>query len=608
MRIRGAITAPRTADIRRRRVCALEALEQRRLLSANPIATPAIAKSGSTPGQSGYTPVQGLHAYGFDTAATSIGAVGGDGSGQTIAIVEAYNDPTLAADIHAFDQQFNLPDPPALQQINQAGGKSLPARNGIWSTETALDVEWAHAVAPQAGIVVVEASTDQISNLLMAVDTARHLPEVSVVSMSWGTDEFPTETHYDNIFTTPAGHQSVTFVASSGDAVTSDGVQWPAVSPNVVSVGGSTLTVSGPSGAAETNFAGAVSGTSKYEPTPGYQTGVSTPGARSTPDVVYDASPTPGFAVFDSNTGGWRTLGGTSSGAPQWAALLAIANQVRAGSGKASLNGATQTLPALYQYYNANQQATITTKSAITAGALLSTAGTPQATAVISALAANSGTAGTAASSTPKAHDLAKLANRHGHPAILNNLAPRSPLLQFAPSFATTNKPIAAVFSDRPIADGGVAQLANIGLTRGGGESLPDVSLLAQALPEIAMASLPRADDTIARMVAAIYGDIPLLGTGNVVSVGIESMRDAEPHRSWYIAHINVAATFGDALAAFINDSAVLPHAGIAGDPPSPNHLRAWLVTAVVLAADATALYYLASYRGRRSKLSGVQW
>ena len=186
----------------------------------------------------------------------------------------------------------------------------------VWSQETSLDVEWAHAVAPDANIVIVEAKSDQVPDLLQAVDTARHLDGVSVVSMSWGLDEFPGETAYDDLFTTPAGHASVTFVAASGDTAIATGVQWPAASPNVLSVGGTTLVIdNAASGASsEAPFAGATRGASQFESQPGYQSATAPVKTRTTPDVVYNANPVPGFAVYDSSTGGgWRTVGGTSA-------------------------------------------------------------------------------------------------------------------------------------------------------------------------------------------------------------------------------------------------------------------------------------------------------
>ena len=273
---RGAKFAPPSTGKPRRRICALEVLEGRRLLSANPTATPALIGNSSTPGVPGYTPSQVLHAYGFDTAAATIGAVGGDGTGQTIAIVEAYRSPTLVADVQQFDLQFGIPDAPSLTEVDQNGGSSLPAANGSWGLESTLDVEWKRiAVAPAPILSSSRPSRAQLSDLLAAVrNTARNFSNVSVVSMSWGVDEFSGETAYDGILTTPAGHQPITFVAAVGDKGSKLDIQWPAASPNVVGVGGSTLTVNtitDASGVTETTWSGAVTGISQYESPPAYQ-------------------------------------------------------------------------------------------------------------------------------------------------------------------------------------------------------------------------------------------------------------------------------------------------------------------------------------------------
>ena len=111
----------------------------------------------STAGPTGYSPAQIRQAYGFDKIAFNNGTVAGDGSGTTIAIVDAYDDPNIANDLHQFDLQFGLPDP-VLTKVNQTRRRRLPAANAGWITEIALDVEWAHAIAPQANILLVEAN------------------------------------------------------------------------------------------------------------------------------------------------------------------------------------------------------------------------------------------------------------------------------------------------------------------------------------------------------------------------------------------------------------------------------------------------------------------
>src|SRR5207237_345698 len=155
--------------------------------------------------------------------------VAGDGAGTTIAIVDAYDDPKIANDLHQFDVAWGLPDP-VFTKVNQTGGTTYPAANGGWASEIALDVEWAHAIAPKANILLVEASSNSYANLFAAVQYAAKQPGVVAVSMSFGGGEFSGETSYDSVFLTPSGHNGVTFIASSGDSGAP--VSYPAGSPN----------------------------------------------------------------------------------------------------------------------------------------------------------------------------------------------------------------------------------------------------------------------------------------------------------------------------------------------------------------------------------------
>src|SRR5262249_41583122 len=109
-------------------------------------------------------------------------------------------------------------------------------------------VEWAHAIAPGANIVLVEAASDSLDDLFGAVRYVSQLAGVSVISMSWGTSEFSSESTYDSLFATPAGHDTVTYVAASGDSGSWSGPMYPSVSPNVLAVGGTTLTLSAGNG------------------------------------------------------------------------------------------------------------------------------------------------------------------------------------------------------------------------------------------------------------------------------------------------------------------------------------------------------------------------
>jgi subtilase family serine protease len=342
-----------------------------------------------------FDPTQIANAYSFSQVSysTASGMVPANGAGQTIAIVDAYDDPKIASDLHHFDQTFGLPDPPSFTKVMQSG----TVANAAWASEIALDVEWAHAIAPGARILLVEARSEDSSDLMNAVRYAASQPGVSVVSMSWGGGEFSSEASFDSYFTTPAGHAGVTFVASSGDA---GSPTWPGISPNVLSVGGTTLQLtSNGSYGSESAWSQSGGGVSTYEPRPGYQVYASTGSLRrTTPDVAFNANPSTGLYVYDSYNGSWFSIGGTSAGAPQWAALVAIADQGRALQGKSSLDGPTQTMYALYRM---SQTAEYTYYHDVVSGASNNSAGigydratglgSPIASQVISALVAWNG-------------------------------------------------------------------------------------------------------------------------------------------------------------------------------------------------------------------------
>ena len=309
-----------------------ESLESRCLLSTT-TSTPATDLSQITAspsiqviplvssGPTGLSPQQITSAYGVNQITFSGGKVAGNGAGQTIAIVTAYNDPKIASDLAAFDKQYGLTAPPSLT-VRNLGGSTTDAG---WALETSLDVEWAHALAPAANILVVEAGSTSLSSLFSAVSYASRQSGVSVVSMSWGTNEFWGESSYDSFFTTPAGHSGVTYVAASGDSGAWYGPMYPSVSPNVLAVGGTTLTLSGSTYNSESGWSGSTGGFSGldsywrfYEPEPSYQTaalqavGLSF-GVRTTPDVSFNADPNSGVSVYDS-----VSYSGQSGLVPAW--------------------------------------------------------------------------------------------------------------------------------------------------------------------------------------------------------------------------------------------------------------------------------------------------
>lgn len=298
----------------------------------------------------GFDPEEIRKAYGFD--GLRFGSAAADGTGQTIAIVDAFDDPTIGADLAAFDAAYGLAPPPSFRQVAQDGSRNLPSADSGWAMEIALDVEWAHALAPGANILLVEANDNSYASLMSAVDYARQAAGVSVVSMSWGGSEFAGETDYDGIFSTPSGHQGVTFFASTGDNGAPGG--FPAASSNVVAVGGTSLQLNADgSYAGESGWSGSGGGVSLYESRPQYQSGLSTPqgNGRMIPDVSFDADPNTGVAVYDSygTYSPWLQVGGTSFSSPAWAALGAVINQGRAVRGLGTLDGRSATLPMLYQ-------------------------------------------------------------------------------------------------------------------------------------------------------------------------------------------------------------------------------------------------------------------
>ncbi|MFO0950765.1 MAG: DUF4082 domain-containing protein [Isosphaeraceae bacterium] len=336
-------TRPRRGSTARRFHLQVDLLEGRELMTSTAGAATVILPSyqlvrpnaGSTPPFGAYTPAQVRDAYGFSSI--SFNGVQGDGSGQTIAIVNAYDSPNVQADLDTFSRQFGLPLT-TVTRVNQNGGASYPSvdSTGGWTLETALDVQWAHAIAPGANILLVEANSPTDADLLAAVDYASS--HANVVSMSWGGGEFSGETSlsYESHFQ----RAGVVFVSASGD--NGAPVSWPSSSPYVLSVGGTALSIaSGNVWAGETGWSGSGGGPSAYESQPAYQKGVvkQTTTRRAGPDVAYDGSPSTGFAVYDSySSGGWVQVGGTSAGSPQWAALVAIADQGRALNGKAAIN------------------------------------------------------------------------------------------------------------------------------------------------------------------------------------------------------------------------------------------------------------------------------
>jgi subtilase family serine protease len=279
------------------------------------------------------SPSQLINAYNFPTT-TASGAL--PGTGKTIAIVDAYDDPSIASDLATFDTQFGIPQlnsctisttsGPCFQKVSETGTTVYPAFNQSWSQEISLDVEYAHAVAPGASILLVEATTNGLSDLMRAIGWAA--TKAQYVSMSFGAAEVSNEKTYDAGL---AGN-TASFFAAAGDVGL--GAQWPAVSPKAISVGGTTLDLNTDGTvASETGWVNGGGGCSAYETASASQLSYPTynqsgcAGMKATPDVAADADPNTGVLVYNSNvyaeTVGWYDMGGTSLATPIWAARAA---------------------------------------------------------------------------------------------------------------------------------------------------------------------------------------------------------------------------------------------------------------------------------------------
>jgi subtilase family serine protease len=273
-----------------------------------------------------YVPADIRGAYGFNNSP----ALNYLGDGQVIAIVDAYGDSNIQSDLATFCSTYNLPAPSSSNfQVLYPNGQPTSSDDD-WALETALDVEWARAIAPNATIYLVVARSDSGMDLYAAVQYAAALG-ARVISMSWGGGEYYDESSDDSIY---FGQSNTVYVASSGDS--GQGAQYPAASPNVLSVGGTSLTLNSDGSVnSETAWSGSGGGPSGYEPIPDYQsvfglTGL-TSGNRAVPDVALVADPNTGVRVYCTQGGntGWYQVGGTSLSAPAWAGLIAILNQVR---------------------------------------------------------------------------------------------------------------------------------------------------------------------------------------------------------------------------------------------------------------------------------------
>jgi len=250
------------------------------------------------------------------------------GSGQTVAIVDAYDSPSAAGDLATYRSHFNLPPcttaTGCFRKVDQRGGAGYPAADASWAQEISLDVDMVSALCPNCHILLVEADSNSQSDLGLAVNQAVALG-ATVVSSSYGGPEFSGETSYTASF---YNHPGVAMVASSGDS--GYGTEYPAASAGVTAVGGTSLiqnTNAGTRNGSETAWSGSGSGCSTYEPKPAWQHDASCAG-HTIADVSAVADPGTGVWVYDSfATSGthWLIFGGTSAAAPIVGSIYALA-------------------------------------------------------------------------------------------------------------------------------------------------------------------------------------------------------------------------------------------------------------------------------------------
>jgi subtilase family serine protease len=272
-------------------------------------------KPAATVGPAAYGPSDLQSAY----------ALTSNGTGGTVAIVDAYDDPNAESDLSVYRSKYGLPvctsgPGGCFSKVNQSGGTAYPAGDTGWSEEISLDLDMVSAICPNCHILLVEANSNSFNDLAAAVDYAAGVPGVVAISNSYGGGEWNGEQTFQSHY----NHPGKVITASSGDS--GYGVEFPAASRYVTAVGGTSLTkAANARGWSETAWSGAGSGCSVYITKPGWQTD-NRCSRRTVADVSAVADPNTGVAVYDTyGVGGWLVFGGTSVAAPIVASVYALA-------------------------------------------------------------------------------------------------------------------------------------------------------------------------------------------------------------------------------------------------------------------------------------------
>ncbi|MCW2784034.1 MAG: hypothetical protein JWP74_551 [Marmoricola sp.] len=315
---------------------------------AERLVTPnARAAAGAAAAPKGYGPRDLASAYGLGSAPS--------GAGRRVFVVDAYDDAHAAADLATYRRHYGLPACTVangcFRKLNQVGAtKPLPKVDTGWATETSLDLDMVSAACPACSITLIEAK-DPSDNLLVAAREAATRGG-KYVSMSWGGNDNASDAASDTKYLKKSG---VFYSVASGDQgqglLARSGISYPATSPYVIAVGGTSLTRASSTsrGWSETTWSDTISGCSSHEPVPAWQASVATQcNGRADADVSAVGDPATGVAVYDTYDHGWEVVGGTSAGAP----LI---------SGIAARAGAASGTPSAFPYAHASAFNDVTT-------------------------------------------------------------------------------------------------------------------------------------------------------------------------------------------------------------------------------------------------------